>query len=89
MMLDDPSDNEYPPHVTSQTFPIIDFPAHSGRTSYSSPPPDSYLEDISLPMPEDTRVFDSISSFCSSQSLFCAVCLKLTSGAIHVQAVRD
>ena len=89
MMPDDPSDNEYPPHVTSQTFPIIDLPVHSRQTSYSSPPPDSYLEDISMPMPEDTRVFDSISSFCSSQSLFCAVCLKLTSGAIHVQAVRD
>ena len=31
MMPDDPSDDEYPPHVTSQTFPIIDLPMHSGQ----------------------------------------------------------
>ena len=53
MMPDDPSDYEYPPHVTSQTFPIIDLPVHSGQTSYYSPLPDSYLEDISFPMPEE------------------------------------
>ena len=51
MMPDAPSDNEYPPHVTSQTFPIIDLLPHAGQTSYSSPPPDSYLEVFSIRFP--------------------------------------